>query len=228
MTTHNTNFRKVAGIVSRALIVVSLLAGSIFAVAADAGKEAGSEKKVAVANISPHDVVEKVTSELMTVVSGGQEALKTNPGQYFKDVRAIMESSVDFKYIARNVMGAKYWKAASESQKTQFIEVFTSGMVETYAKGMANFADYEISVQKPAEAVGEKRKVEVIQKFKGPEGVNRVSYTMGKHRSGHWKLINVVLDGVNLGKTLRAQFSQSVTESKGDLDAAIAGWAWDS
>ncbi len=228
MITHMTTFRKAAGTLAGALVTVSLLAGSIFAVAADAGKAGGKEVSVAVENVSPHDVVEKVTTDLMTVVSGGQEALKTNPDKYFQDVRVIMESSVDFKYIARNVMGAKYWKTASEPQKTQFIEVFTSGMVETYAKGMANFADYDISVQKPTEAVGEKRKVEVIQKFKGPEGVNRVSYTMGKHRSGHWKLINVVLDGVNLGKTLRAQFSQSVTESKGDLDAAIAGWAWDS
>ncbi len=228
MTTHIAKFHRLSGAFTGALVAVWLLAGSVFVVAADAKQAGGGEEAVAVVDISPHDVVEKVTSDLMTVVSGGQEALKTNPDKYFQDVREIMESSVDFKYIARNVMGAKYWKTASEPQKTQFIEVFTSGMVETYAKGMANFADYEISVQKPAEAVGEKRKVEVIQKFKGPEGVNRVSYTMGKHRSGHWKLINVVLDGVNLGKTLRAQFSQSVTESKGDLDAAIAGWAWDS
>ncbi len=175
---------------------------------------------------TPHQVVQEVTDDLMKVVNGGKVALEKDPKKYFSDVRGIMETAVDFKYIARNVMGAKHWTGASEAQKKQFIEVFTSGLVETYAKGMANFADFEISVQKPLEDIGKKRKVEVIQQFKGPNGVNKVSYTMGKRKSGEWKLINVVLDGVNLGKTLRAQFAQSVSESEGDLDAAIAGWTW--
>ncbi|MFL0810196.1 MAG: ABC transporter substrate-binding protein [Agarilytica sp.] len=181
------------------------------------------------ASPSPHQVVETVTSELMGVVANGKESIKSNPEKYFQDVRGIMEDAVDFKYIARNVMGAKYWKAATNEQKSRFIEAFTSGMVETYAKGMANFADFEISVLPPEDGdIGEKRKVEVIQKFKGPEGISRVSYTMGKHRNGQWKLLNVVLDGVNLGKTLRAQFSQSMNESKGDLNSAIEGWNWEA
>lgn len=175
---------------------------------------------------TPHQVVDGVTVDLMKVVSSGKQALKDNPEKYFADVRTIMETAVDFKYIARNVMGAKYWKSASKEQRAKFIEVFTSGLVETYAKGMANFADFEISLEEPNKQTIGKKKVEVVQKFKGPNGVNRVSYTMGQHKSGAWKLINVVLDGVNLGKTLRSQFSQSVAETDGDLDEAITSWSW--
>lgn len=177
---------------------------------------------------SPYEVVDGVISNLMVVVRGGKEALKTNPQGYFDEVRVIMSEAVDFKHIARNVMGPRYWKEASPDQKSKFIDVFASGMVQTFAKGMANFADYDISVQEPKNSLGDRRRVEVIQKFSGPDGVNRVSYTMGKHRSGEWKLINVVLDGVNLGKTLRSQFSQAVRESEGNLDMAIEGWAWES
>jgi len=173
-------------------------------------------------------VVGDVTDRLMKIVDENKESIKTDPSKYYAKVRTIMEEAVDFNYIARNVMGVKYWKTATEEQRSRFIEVFTSGLVETYAKGMANFAEFEISVLPPKKPVGEARKVEVMQKFKGPNGVNMVSYTMGKHRSGSWKLLNVVLDGVNLGKTLRSQFSQSVSESKGDLDVAINGWKWSS
>lgn len=204
------------------LLGVMIWALSVWAIAKGDGVSVTSE------SLTPHQVVESVTGELLQIAKTGKGTIKEDPQKYYTEVRVIMESAVDFKYIARNVMGAKYWKSASNDQKTKFIEVFTSGMVETYAKGMANFADFEISVLPPDDAVGEKRKVEVIQRFKGPEGVNRVSYTMGKHRSGQWKLLNIVLDGVNLGKTLRAQFSQSVAESKGDLDVAIAGWSWES
>ena len=48
---------------------------------------------------------------------------------------------------------------------------------------------------------------------------------MGRRKTDpNWKLINVVLDGVNLGKTFRSQFAQAVKEHEGNLDAAIAGW----
>ena len=198
-------------------MILLVLAAPTLAVAADAK-----------AMPTPHQVVDQVTTRLMTVVAEGREQGEDNAAKYYGQVRTIMESAVDFRYIARNVMGKKYWLAASEEQKQKFIEAFTSGMVETYAKGMANFVDYEISVEDPEQKIGDRRKVEVIQRFKGPEGINRVSYTMGKHRTGEWKLLNVVLDGVNLGKTLRAQFARSVEDAKGNLDVAISGWNWEA
>lgn len=206
----------------------SLLAALVFLASFNASAQEKAEPEKAPAYPDPHAVVESVTTELMGIVATNKESIKTNPEKYFKEVREIMESAVAFKHIARNVMGAKHWKAATEEQKSRFIEVFTSGMVETYAKGMANFADFEISVVPAKTPVGEKRKTEVIQKFKGPEGISRVSYTMGKNRKGQWKLLNVVLDGINLGKTLKTQFSQSVADSKGDLNAAIDGWNWEA
>lgn len=195
--------------------------------AKEANKQAETSPAAQVSQYkTPHQVVEQVTQDLVGVVSNGKQALVDDPQKYFRQVRAILESAVDFQYIARNVMGAKHWKEATDEQKRQFVEVFTSGLIETYAKGMANFADFEITLQPPERDVVESTKVEVVQNFKGPQGVNRVSYTMGRRKTGEWKLINVVLDGVNLGKTLRAQFSRSVSEANGDLDAAIKGWTW--
>lgn len=209
---------------ARGLLVICLLVLAWGAHAADkkSNKEAGASTYA-----EPFRVVNSVTQQLMTAVAEGKTALDTDPQPYFNRVREIMEGAVDFDYIARNVMGQKYWTAATEEQQTRFVDLFTTGLVETYAKGMANFADFEVSLQDPEKDIGDKRKVEVVQKFKGPEGVNRVSYTMGQHRSGDWKLINVVLDGVNLGKTLREQFAQSVSENDGDLDAAINAWSWE-
>ena len=173
---------------------------------------------------SPHKVVEKVTDALMAAVSEGKAALQKNPQAYFAKVHGILETVVDFDYIAKNVMGAKYWNAATDDQKKKFIKVFTDSLVQTYAKGMANFSDLDISVLPPEGDLAGKNRVAVLQRVKGPEGVNNVAYTMGRHKNGQWKLINVVLDGVNLGETMRSQFSQSVNEHKGDLDATIAGW----
>lgn len=200
------------------LLLVSFTINSAFAEKAN-GEKFDSE---------PHQLVSDVTDELLRIVSGGEKAIKSNPDKFFNDVQNVMEVVVDFNYIAKNVMGAKYWRSATAEQKTRFVEVFTSGLVQTYAKGMVNFADLDIAVQPPNELTGDKRKISVIQTIKGPEGINRVAYTMGRKKTGEWKLINVVIDGINLGETLRSQFSQSVAEHNGDLNATIDAWRLES
>ena len=37
-------------------------------------------------------------------------------------------------------------------------------------------------------------------------------------------MLNVVINGINLGKTFRNQFTQSAQRSGGDIDQVISGW----
>lgn len=218
---------KILGLVkplSKALFCWLMLASAAYAQAPGDSQNKAADLSSA---SSPHQVVEQVTVDLMKIVSNGKQALASDPKAYYTNVRSILEAVVDFDYIARNVMGSKYWKDATPEQRVRFVDVFTAGMVRTYAKGMANFAEYDISVVPPDGEITERR-AEVVQKFKGPEGVGRVAYTMGHNKAGEWKLINVTLDGVNLGKTLRTQFAQAVSENKGNITAAIDGWAQQS
>lgn len=182
------------------------------------------EKPRAVADITPHQVVEQVTTELMKLVESKQNAIKQNPEKYYADVHAILDDAVNFQFIARAVMGS-YWKQATPEQQKSFVETFKKDMVETYAKGMANFADLKIEVEPPQGEVPTSGKATVVQKITSADKVNRVAYTLGKREGGQWQLINVVLDGVNLGKTLRSQFAQAMKENNGDLDSTIANWA---
>lgn len=174
---------------------------------------------------SPHQVVEKVTTDLLAEVKKSAELLKSDPDQYFADIEKILEVVVDFEFIAKNVMGV-YWQKATPAQQAQFVKVFKRGMVKTYAKGMANYADLKIEVLPAEGEVAEYGKVTVMQKVTAADGINRVAYTMGRRNepNAQWQLINVVLDGVNLGLTFRSQFAQLVKEHEGNLDASIAAW----
>lgn len=173
---------------------------------------------------TPQGTVESVTSRMMDVIRDGEEDLKKNPDQYYGNVRKVLEETVSFPFIAKSVM-ATYWSKASEEQRERFTEVFTRGMVETLGKGMANYSDLKITTLPPAKEDKGKRRVEVVQEIQGTEGVNRVSYTMAQNRSGEWKLINVVLNGVNLGKSFRDQFAQSMRQNDNDIDKVIDGWS---
>lgn len=182
-----------------------------------AAEKAGKEN-------TAHSVVEQVTVNLTTVVRNERDLLETDPETYFSRVKSVLEPVVDFAFIARNVMGP-YWETASEAQRQEFLETFKNGLVETYAKGMANYVDLDISILPPAKDAENKRRVGVVQEITGPDGTNRVSYTMALNRDGEWKLINMVLNGVNLGKTFRNQFAQAAKQNEGDLNAVISNWS---
>ena len=57
---------------------------------------------------------------------------------------------------------------------------------------------------------------------------HKLDYTMRKEKSGEWKLINVVLNGVNLGQSFSGQFKASLKKYNGDIDKVIANWLADA
>jgi phospholipid transport system substrate-binding protein len=57
---------------------------------------------------------------------------------------------------------------------------------------------------------------------------HKLDYTMVQGKSGEWKLINVVLNGVNLGQSFSGQFKAGLKKHGGDIDQVIANWLVDA
>lgn len=168
-------------------------------------------------------IVQSVTDQLLTVARTKKDLLESDPNAYFGEIGGILDPVVDFTAIAKNVMGKKYWTSVSGDDQQKFVEVFRSSLVETYGKGMATFAELELNVESSRPSEKSDRTHYVVQSVKTKDGVNKVVYTVSRTKSG-WKLRNVVLNGVNLGKTFRSQFGQSVKDNGGDVSLAIAKW----
>lgn len=197
------------------VMLLAVLSFSVFAASKDA-KSADAK--------TPHAVIEQVTNDMMEVIHAGEKALQENPDEYFGEIRETLEPVVSFDFIARTVM-SKYWAQASEDQRKRFTETFTEGMVETLGKGMANYSDLNIKTLPPQGDVSSAKRVEVLQEVEAADGTSRISYTMAKNGAGEWKLINVVLNGVNLGKSYRDQFIQAMKQNDNNIDKVIANWA---
>ena len=55
-----------------------------------------------------------------------------------------------------------------------------------------------------------------------------LSYSMKKNEDGAWIISNVLIDGINLGKTLRNQFRLAAQKNNGNLDVKkIMGNLWE-
>jgi phospholipid transport system substrate-binding protein len=170
---------------------------------------------------TPQAIVEQTTKDLFAVVKSNNAAAKKTDA-YYADVTKILDAIVDFPFIARAVMG-KTGKVATPAQVEKFAVAFKNGLVKTYGKGIANYADSTFKVL-PSTAEAGARRLSVELDVKEKDNVHRLAFTMALNKTNEWKLINVVLNGVNLGDSFRSQFDQAMIKHAGNVDKVIDNW----
>lgn len=172
---------------------------------------------------SPHALVQEMTEELLLAIEEHRAGFAANPEPFLSLIDEMLRDVVDFHWIARNVMGP-HFQQASEEQVSRFAQVFRTGLIATYGQGLMNFSDQSIEVLPPREGQLEERRVSVTQRIHNAGNTYPIVYSMTRNREGEWQVINVIINGINLGMTFRNQFQQAV-QQQGDIERVIAGWS---
>jgi phospholipid transport system substrate-binding protein len=171
----------------------------------------------------PHQLVQEATEKVFALLKTGIDP-SADTDKFIVELSAILDPVVAFDYIARGVLG-HHGKGLSEQEQAQFSYSFKKGLVNTYGKGISGFQGLDIQVKAPSEVLDETvRRTAVVQEIAMGSGVVKVSYTMAKDRQGQWKMINLVLNGINFGKTFRGQFAAAVEKNSGDVRKTIQEW----
>ena len=176
----------------------------------------------------PQLVVQILSDDLIALVESQRNIFKKDPQPFYIALGHLMDPVVSFRYIAKNVMGKTHYKAANAEQRAQFVGNFRAGLIRTYAKGFFNYKGEEIIIHPNTEKLTIKsKKATILQEVKTEGSGLKIFYSMGKNKSDEWKLLNMSVNGVNLGITLNKQF-QTAMQKNNDLDTVIAEWATDS
>ncbi len=217
-------------VVSKVLFLSALLSVSIapfgHATSVESAESVQLNSATAVES-SPHKLVQQATEKVVSLVKEKGEALKQEPEKYYGQFSEMLDSLVDFPFIAKHVMGKKAYLSASDVQRKEFAEAFKRDLIKTYTGALATYSDREFKVVDAQKPVGADKRTTVVQEISGPEGKLSVAYTMSRaNTKAPWKMINFTLpgQGVNLGATSRKQFAQAMVSNKGNLDAVISTW----
>ena len=171
----------------------------------------------------PYGKFEHITADLLQIIGNHQQGYPDNQGDYFNELTVLLNSTVDFKFISRSVMG-RFAKQATPEQRNLFIEKFRRGLVETYGRGLINYGNQKIHLVDRKSLQDGQRRLTVKQEIRSEGDIFPLHYSMARKKTGEWMVINVVINGINLGKTFRSQFAQAAQKSGGDLDTVIAEW----
>jgi phospholipid transport system substrate-binding protein len=177
----------------------------------------------AAATPSAHDLVDRTTKELLADLAANKEQYKSNPGAFYDALNRIVGPVVDADGISKSIMTVKYSRNASPDQMQRFQENFKRSLMQFYGNALLEYNNQGIIVS-PEKAEGADR-TSVDMQVKGNNGsVYPVSYTLVK-LGGEWKVRNVIINGINIGKLFRDQFADAMQRNGNNLDETINGWA---
>ena len=176
----------------------------------------------------PFEKIEQVTAELLLVIADHAEGFPENEPQYFQALNTLLEQHIDFNYIAKSVMGRSA-KSATGEQRVEFATKFRNGLIETYGRGLIGYGDEKIVLLNKAPLKPGQRMVSVKQEIQAEGAVYPMEYSMAlSKKTGQWKAINVVINGINMRNIFRSQFANAVQRAGGDIDVVIADWSAES
>ncbi len=139
-----------------------------------------------------------------------------------ENVRALADKYLlpyfDTRYAAQLVLG-KYWRTATEDQRTRFIKAFQDSMLQNYGNALVNFTANKLKVQ-PGHVDPGSDQATVSTTINRDNGTTvPVIYVLHKTPEG-WKAWDVKIEGISYVKSFRDDFAAQI-EQKG-LEAVIS------
>ncbi|HVX98064.1 MAG TPA: ABC transporter substrate-binding protein [Polyangia bacterium] len=119
-------------------------------------------------------------------------------------LRRLLSDILDYEAIARLALGAR-WDALTAEQRSSFLSLF-SPLTD---RALLSAAEKHVAVTYESETVvGPEATVVVTPRsIEGAGAVSRIEYKLGQH-CGRWRIHDVVVDGVSLVDSYRAQFDR--------------------
>ncbi len=181
---------------------------------------------VAQADSAPDEVIREAVDRLVQRIDAEREKLEKDP-RYAQQVGdEELDAMVDFRRITRAVMG-EHFSQANREQRNRFLERFRASLVNTYAAGITMYEGQSYRVLPLEDGDVRGNRARVTMEFETEDGkVLPIAYTMTL-TDGQWKVDNVIVNNLNLGRIFQAQFAQDMAENNNDIDVVIEQWSAD-
>jgi phospholipid transport system substrate-binding protein len=193
------------------------------------------------AKAQPNEIVRDITDRLVVQIEDARGYYTSDPERFYRQVDGIISPVIDYRSFSRAVMGrygtSAYYRELGSAQEQEnlkaqvlrFSDAVQARMVRTLSKGLMTFSGERIEVLPPGaqeqRRIDAKQSVSVTQLiFRDQEQPLEVQFKLKPDLRGDWRMINVVLDNINLGKQYRNEFSSKLRDFDGDIDKVIDYW----
>lgn len=155
---------------------------------------------------NPYVMLEEVATKTFSRIKEERKLIEADPEM----LRTVMEEEllpyVDYNFSALKVLG-KHYKKVPREQIPEYINVFRSYLITTYALAMAYYDGQEVEFQ-PVRDVTDERTVTVraIVKEPGRPDINLAFKLRKNKKTNVWKAYDMVAEGISLLSSKQSEF----------------------
>ena len=155
----------------------------------------------------------------LTIIKTEGSKYDEKPDEFKEKLKNIWEPMVDVGLVSRLIL-SKAYRTATEEQILLFQTRTKKLLLDTYITALLEFEDYELETSRKIKE-NKNKTLEVEINFFSASDSFKAKFTLYKNKQGELKIINIIIDGINLGLTFRNQFQDNLKNENYDLDKAI-------
>jgi phospholipid transport system substrate-binding protein len=136
-----------------------------------------------------------------------------------RDLRSLFRQNFDVPAISRFVLG-KHWRKASTAERQDFVDAFEEMNSRQFLAMVGKFSEEMFSVVKVQQDAAKPSLSLVSTKIVQSEGEPISAVWRIRNNDGHYKILDIVVEGVSMAITLRHEYG-TVVKTDG-VDGLIA------
>ena len=132
-----------------------------------------------------------------------------------KNFRDLFRAHFDIDTIGKRVLG-RHWRKTSASERKEFLGLFEDFIVNTYVKRFRKYTNESLSI---SGASSRNRRTAIVHSHivrGGGVPSIRVDWRVS-FPDGHYKVVDLVVEGVSMVQTQRAEFSSVIRRGGGKV-----------
>ncbi|AUD79086.1 toluene tolerance protein [Kangiella profundi] len=168
--------------------------------------------QVVMAKEDPKIHMEEVTKQISAEILANKERIKTD-SEYAKGlIEQYLLPEVDTEYMAKRILGREYWEESTEDQRKTFIQEFISLLLNSYAKGLANYDGQPITYEETQYSTsGNTANVRSVIIPQEGEPI-LIDYRLKYGSDDKWLVTDVIIEGVSMAKSYATQYRERIAQ----------------
>jgi len=131
---------------------------------------------------------------------------------------ALLDDSFDMATIGRFSLGP-YWQQATPAQQKEYQKLFRAMVIKVYSQRFADYQGQSFDVQSVR---AQNEKDFIVTSFIVPNDGARVQVDWRvRTKGGQYKIVDIVVEGVSMSQTQRADFASVIQRGGGNVDVLL-------
>ena len=165
----------------------------------------------------PQQMVRETGDRVLAELDARKSDLEADPSKIYPLVESTVLPHFDFRAMSQSALG-RFWRKATEDQKTELTLEFRELLVRTYASALLGYSDQKVEML-PVRYPPDATKVMIPTRIASPGAPPvPIDYRLRRNDT-KWQVYDVVVDGVSLVTSYRGTFAQEVR--KGGMDGLL-------